>query len=438
MRQMGAQLKEGLSQVHVAMAAGLFEGLKEVTADVRRINQLVRQEFRRRMKHELHQQHIEGRIIQLGPQDLRTVPSPTDSLTAATIEHTPLNDSNGIPIWKDDQTSQEHPLSIEPLTMALAPESLHSNAEDIQTSEEEIHLLKRLRSSSSPVLSTAIANLGTRHRSISHDSLNRSNRHLLRSTHSELGPRWRKCRSVKSEKIKNDKGLLSSTTDETPDNIDELDLISLSNGKLITLKKDSSIKTVKSEISIKGPTDSSILRISDSSPWVIQQTTVQRDARMRYRHERLRRLEQKRLTAVAGAFVARENRYGDRLFELAKLMPAKADVWEIDVGEGSASLISTGKLTTTNDTRKRQQRTTKNGNGHMPLERCVSQRIEIAIPSSLIERKPLLVFVNVKSGGQSGSQLLKEFYKLLNPIQVNRLSQKGCFRCPKSHCLMFR
>lgn len=66
---MGAQLKEGLSQVQVAMAAGLFEGLKEVcflalfftdsqvfhqkimnikfcsqvTADVKRINQLVRQ-----------------------------------------------------------------------------------------------------------------------------------------------------------------------------------------------------------------------------------------------------------------------------------------------------------------------------------------------------------------------------------------------------------
>lgn len=44
---MGAQLKEGLSQVQIAMAAGLFEGLKEVTADVKRINQLVKQEFRR-------------------------------------------------------------------------------------------------------------------------------------------------------------------------------------------------------------------------------------------------------------------------------------------------------------------------------------------------------------------------------------------------------
>lgn len=48
-------------------------------------------------------------------------------------------------------------------------------------------------------------------------------------------------------------------------------------------------------------------------------------------------------------------------------------------------------------------------------ERITSQ---LHVPPALKGRRPVLVFVNAKSGGQSGAQLLKEFYKRLNPMQV--------------------
>jgi len=54
-----------------------------------------------------------------------------------------------------------------------------------------------------------------------------------------------------------------------------------------------------------------------------------------------------------------------------------------------------------------------------------SRKIFIVKPIPSQQAKPLLVFINPKSGGNQGAKLLHKFYWLLNPRQVFDLSQGG-------------
>jgi len=54
-----------------------------------------------------------------------------------------------------------------------------------------------------------------------------------------------------------------------------------------------------------------------------------------------------------------------------------------------------------------------------------SRKIFIVKPIPSSQAKPLLVFINPKSGGNQGAKLLHKFYWLLNPRQVFDLSQGG-------------
>mmetsp|Transcript_19920 Transcript_19920/g.57116 ORF Transcript_19920/g.57116 Transcript_19920/m.57116 type:complete len:878 (+) Transcript_19920:2-2635(+) len=76
-----------------------------------------------------------------------------------------------------------------------------------------------------------------------------------------------------------------------------------------------------------------------------------------------------------------------KMIELAKSLPAKANVWEIDAS---------------------------------------------AVPPSVT---PVLVFVNAKSGGQLGASLLSEFFRLLNPVQVVDIQAE---RGPQRALLQFK
>ena len=54
-----------------------------------------------------------------------------------------------------------------------------------------------------------------------------------------------------------------------------------------------------------------------------------------------------------------------------------------------------------------------------------SRKIFIVKPIPSQQAKPLLVFINPKSGGNQGAKLLHKFYWLLNPRQVFDLSLGG-------------
>jgi len=54
-----------------------------------------------------------------------------------------------------------------------------------------------------------------------------------------------------------------------------------------------------------------------------------------------------------------------------------------------------------------------------------TRKIFIVKPIPSQQAKPLLVFINPKSGGNQGAKLLHKFYWLLNPRQVFDLSQGG-------------
>jgi len=54
-----------------------------------------------------------------------------------------------------------------------------------------------------------------------------------------------------------------------------------------------------------------------------------------------------------------------------------------------------------------------------------ARKIFIVKPIPSQQAKPLLVFINPKSGGNQGAKLLHKFYWLLNPRQVFDLSQGG-------------
>jgi len=54
-----------------------------------------------------------------------------------------------------------------------------------------------------------------------------------------------------------------------------------------------------------------------------------------------------------------------------------------------------------------------------------TRKIFIVKPIPSQQAKPLLVFINPKSGGNQGVKLLHKFYWLLNPRQVFDLSQAG-------------
>jgi len=54
-----------------------------------------------------------------------------------------------------------------------------------------------------------------------------------------------------------------------------------------------------------------------------------------------------------------------------------------------------------------------------------TRKIFIVKPIPSQQAKPILVFINPKSGGNQGAKLLHKFYWLLNPRQVFDLSEGG-------------
>lgn len=81
--------------------------------------------------------------------------------------------------------------------------------------------------------------------------------------------------------------------------------------------------------------------------------------------------------------------------------------------------------------------TSGDGSGTMPVGGCVehispstpptssARKIFIVKPIPSQQAKPLLVFINPKSGGNQGAKLLHKFFWLLNPRQVFDLSEGG-------------
>lgn len=63
--------------------------------------------------------------------------------------------------------------------------------------------------------------------------------------------------------------------------------------------------------------------------------------------------------------------------------------------------------------------------GAVPSCSSSPRKIFIVKPIPSQQAKPLLVFINPKSGGNQGAKLLHKFYWLLNPRQVFDLSQGG-------------
>lgn len=41
------------------------------------------------------------------------------------------------------------------------------------------------------------------------------------------------------------------------------------------------------------------------------------------------------------------------------------------------------------------------------------------------QKRPVIVIINKKSGGQAGNEYIKSFYQLLNPLQVISILDEG-------------
>lgn len=438
---MGAQLKEGLSQVQVAMAAGLFEGLREVTADLKRINQLVKQKFRRRMKRELQQQQTleeQANMMKLHSADAQPndliIPKSPSSRNLLLVPRRMFNNADSdaaAAVFRATHTDGDDSTTV----------CANNNDNDIVDSSH-LHSRRKRRSSSFPVIECPYRE--------------HQNHRRRRSCVECVEVKRRRKLIERSSPPDNQLSLSASATtgfhrDSTADETPETFIYpsdapqqqqQRQNSKLLPARRLSSRKTIMTcyggERGAAGESfSSSMSRMSRRNGLRKSRSRAHnRDKhnngyRERHDHRRHHRLSVDDEDAV-GAYVAQEDQYGDRLFELARLMPVKADVWEIDsppdyainsvrAGGGGSGWCS--RATAHSDARM-WPRNIENAGGHQEILTGEHQHqgcSSICLPrafDALLDRKPLLVFVNVKSGGQVGAQLMKDFYKILNPIQV--------------------
>lgn len=444
MRSMSTQLKEGLTQVQVAMAAGLFEGLKEVTADVRHLNTLLRREFKRRIRRELEEQQIEEDRRRLEKQQQVEARQPAIASVARQRRVTTPSGSSSCP--ETESSRRRTDIVIVPPRPARSQTDTEATTafrhyRQPRARPRTSRRTRRHRGHTESLVSVALAfSESSSSEASEEEETGVRRRHTSLAALSGMSPELRRRR--RRGMSQRPKRVVPTPSPAPPER--------------------------------KNGTMAAAPFLGDWDPRLPRKPTESlsiRETRLRYRRHRLRRLEQNRLQAMAAALAARQDRYSDRLFELARLMPARADVWEIVLEPSHDVMVPLRMLKqfaaepTAFEPSLRQSRfstpaasdrttprvgTTAPGpppvligprpplglrSKELPPNGSFEQKVTTkdvtpaaagtSVPAVLQNRRPLLVFVNAKSGGQVGAQLLKEFYKILNPMQVIDIQSDG-------------
>lgn len=475
-RVMGVQLKEGLSQMQIAMATGLSEGLKEVSGDVQHLNQRLSQGFRRPVSKpqndaangaSLRQQTCcsDERTFVGQPEmncPLQQTAVVTPSRACPLKGSDLLRESNHVPAVCDNESQS--------LFESTGVTPTYDNTDAIPDTVTSAPLETPVNNTSSPEVSdpcsreTADFYLKTNVLTSSYGSnivplgsttpLTNTGQQSEDHSSLSLGDARIPCRITR----RSSPALLNQSADGP--------MPHASNGDHFTPL----IYTAQR----------STFRRSKTSQRPVSSTLAFPYPRIRRRQ----RLREQRLTDVARAVAVAaqdedDQRFSDRMHELARVVPAKADAWELHLGvpqvmprKTAKHLLNLSKPFTKYtsepaaiESSQREEQQHHNSGQPFTSGRSMSSRKQhsvqrpvlpsshgksmgqpattlsastllgsgtetasvslLQVPPALRGRRPLLVFVNAKSGGQSGSHLLREFYKHLNPMQVVDIQSDG-------------